>query len=45
MKRKDYLVEKLSNEEKTYLKVLITNVRKKSFGINTKVNISSMFSF
>ena len=29
MKRKDYLVEKLSNEEKTYLKVLITNVRKK----------------
>ena len=29
MKRKDYLVEKLSNEEKTYLRVLITNVRKK----------------
>lgn len=29
MKRKDYLVEELSNEEKKYLKLLVVNVRKK----------------
>ena len=29
MKRKDYLLEKLSNEEKLYLKTLIVNVRRK----------------
>ena len=29
MKRKDYLVDKLSNEEKLYLKTLIVNVKKK----------------
>ena len=28
MKRKDYLVDKLSNEEKLYLKTLIVNVKK-----------------
>ena len=29
MERKDYLLEKLSNEEKLYLKTLIVNVRRK----------------
>ena len=29
MERKDYLVEKLSKEEKKYLKLLVINVRKK----------------
>lgn len=29
MKRKDYLLENLSREEKAYLKILITNVKKK----------------
>lgn len=29
MERKDYLVEELSNEEKSYLKMLVVNTRKK----------------
>ena len=36
MKRKDYLLEKLSNEEKLYLKTLIINVRKKYIRTNYK---------
>ncbi len=36
MKRKDYLVEKLSNEEKLYLKTLIINVKKKYIRDNYK---------
>ena len=36
MERKDYLSEKLSNEEKLYLKTLIINVRKKYIRTNYK---------
>lgn len=36
MERKDYLLEKLSNEEKLYLKKLIINVRRKYIRTNYK---------
>ena len=42
MERKDYLSEKLSNEEKLYLKTLIINVRKKYIRTNYKF-INNMF--
>lgn len=44
MKRKDYLVEELSNEEKVYLKRIVMTARNKYFEKNNNyINSTSMF--